>query len=100
VNAERRVHRTWGERFFLEPIYYWLDLYGPDGRPSHHKVLTALGFLFALGAELVWGKKLVAEQGAGIDWPYVFLVVATLAVPMGKGVFQAVAGRNIPGGAG
>ena len=87
-------------------MFYWLDLYGADGRPSHHKVLSAWGFFFALGAEVYWGYMLagaVTEAIASgvappaIGWPYVWLVVATLAIPMGKDVFKAVLGVKTNG---
>lgn len=90
---ERRVHRTWGERFFLEPLFYWLDLYGADGRPSHSKVLSAWGFYFALGFEAWW-----ATQAEALSWPFVWLVVATLSIPMGKDVFSKVFGIRMNGG--
>lgn len=94
--AERRVHRSWGERFFLEPIFFWIDLYGPDGRPSHHKVLSAFGFFFALGFEARWGQRMIAE-GQELQWPFVWLVIATLAIPMGKDVFKGIFGIRIGG---
>ena len=94
--APRRIHRGWGENFFLEPLYFWLDLYGPDGRPSHSKVLSAWGFFLALAAELWWASK--AEALTDISWPYVTLVVATLAIPMGKNVFLGIIGSRLPAG--
>lgn len=78
----------------LSGPFYWLDLYGNDGRPSHTKVLSALGFFAALGAELWWGFNLSKPESAGITWPYVWLVTLTLAIPMGKDVFKAALGMG------
>jgi hypothetical protein len=81
-------------------VYYWLDLYAPDGRPANSKVLSAWGFFFALAAELWWGFQLTqptcfgpqdamtCRDGPGITWPFVALVVTTLAIAMGKDVFK------------
>ena len=66
----------------MEPIYYWLDLYGPDGRPSHTKVLGAWGYFLALYQEFRW-----AATAEDITMTFVTLVALTLALPMGKGVF-------------
>lgn len=79
----------------LEPLYYWLDLYGYDGRPSHHKTLSAWGFFVALAAEVWLLSK--ASSLSDIGWPFVFLVLATLAIPMGKDVFKAVLGIKMNG---
>ena len=70
-------------------IYYWLDLYGPSGHPANSKVLSAFGFFVALLAEVWWGWNLSRPGGGGISWPFVFLVVTTLAVAMGKDTFKA-----------
>lgn len=91
--SDRRVHRSWGERFVLEPIFYWGDLYGKDGRPSHTKGMTFLGFLAALTAEIWWGFTL-AEAG-GINGAYVTLVLGTLAFAMGKSTFEKVIGLRV-----
>lgn len=93
--TDRRRHRTWGERFLLEPVFFWLDLYGADGRPSHHKVLSAWGYFVGLGAEVWMLSK--ASSLSDVSWPFVFLVLATLAIPMGKDVFKAVLGVRING---
>lgn len=87
ARPERRTHRGL-EKYLIEPVYFWLDLYGPDGRPSHHKVLTAWGFFFALAGE-VWMLR-NTENISDVNWPYVGLVIATLALAMGKDVFKAV----------
>ena len=78
--------------------YYWLDLYGPDGTPANSKVLSAFGFFVALLAEVWWGWNLSKPGAAGINWPFVFLVVATLAVAMGKNVFKATVKLRSGGG--
>lgn len=80
--------------FFLAPVFYWFDLYGADGLPSHTKVLSAIGFFASLGAEIWWGFDLSKPDAAGITWPYVWLVVMTLAIPMGKDVWKAALGAG------
>jgi hypothetical protein len=82
-------------------VYYTLDLYGPDGTPSNSKVLVSWGFFVALAAELWWGFYLTrpdcfisegvrtCTDAPGITSPYVWLVVMTLTVAMGKDVVKA-----------
>ena len=82
---ERRYHRTFLERHTLEQIYFWFDLYGPDGRPSHTKSMTFLGFVVALGSEVWWGFQM--ESIDDINGWYVTLILGTLSVAMGRGVF-------------
>ena len=85
---KRRQHRYLWERWFVEPVYFWLDLYGADGRPSHRKTLTAWGFFLALGAEVWWATK--ANSLADINWPYIALVIATLSMAFGAKTFNRV----------
>lgn len=91
----RRPGRNLVERG-MHWLYYWLDLYGDDGHPSYHKVLGAWGFALALIAEVWWGFWLANKEGQGVTWPYVWLVLGTLAVPMGRGVFARVFGSGPP----
>lgn len=82
-------------------IYYWLDMYGPDGSPAHGKVMSTIGFLVALGGEIWWGIQLTLPRcieaaggfqcidPAGITWPFVFLVALTLAMSFGADTFKA-----------
>lgn len=35
-------------RYWLEPIYYWLDLRDRFGRPDHGKIFSTVAFLFGL----------------------------------------------------
>lgn len=93
--SHREGGPTWAERFVMEPVYYWLDLYGPDGRPSHHKTLSAWGFFAALGVELWW-----MLEATEITWPFVGLVAMTLALPMGKDAFKAALGMRSSQGPG
>lgn len=81
--------------------WYWLDLHGPDGRPAHGKVMSTVGLLVALAGEVWWGYQLSTPQcletldgvtcvaPAGITWPFVFLVVLTLAGTFGVDAFKA-----------
>jgi hypothetical protein len=39
--------------FFLEPLWYWADLFGPDDHPSNTKVVATLAILAGLVAVLV-----------------------------------------------
>lgn len=87
-------------------LYYWLDLYGPDGKPANAKVLSSWGFFAALGATLWWGWHLtkpvcsnsdggfVCSTPAGITWPYVALVIGLFAVAAGKDVFKVFLKRG------
>ena len=79
----RKNPRHW----FEGPIhwaFYWLDLYGVDGKPSHHKVLTTVGFFAALYASLRWG--LTMESVSEISAEYVALILGVLALPITQGV--------------
>lgn len=81
--------------------WFWLDLYGPDGRPSHAKVMATVAFWVALAGEIWWGYQLATPRciespdgftcidPAGITWPFVFLVAITLAGALGVDVFKA-----------
>lgn len=79
----------------MEPVFYWLDLYGEDARPSHRKVLSTWGFFFALGAELYWASRM--ESLSDLSWPYVWLVALTLTIPMGARVFEKALGIRMNG---
>lgn len=107
MSAPERVRLASGEhpRFrdgALPWFYYWLDLFGPHGSPANSKVLVSWGFAAALMAELWWGFQLTQPRcwtnaegvrscfaPTGVTWPYVVLVLATLAAAMGKDVFKA-----------
>lgn len=82
--------------------WYWLDLYGPDGRPAHAKIMVTVAFWVALAGEIWIGLQLHTPQcwevaqgtttcapGVGITWPYVFLVAITLAGALGGDTFKA-----------
>lgn len=86
---KRRKHRGWAENFFLEPIYYWFDLYGPDGRPSHSKTLTFVGYLLTMGLIAKWGSTITSITE--ITWPFVALIVTALMFTMGKSAFTQFA---------
>lgn len=50
--ASGSERRTWFGRlirFILEPVYFWLDLRGPDGRPSHSKIFGTISFGLGIG---------------------------------------------------
>jgi hypothetical protein len=57
-------------RYFLEPMYYWLDLKGADGRPSFIKVFGLISF--ALGAALLvrlWARYFQEAAAGGVAHP-------------------------------
>lgn len=104
---ERRVtrYRGWFGGI-LGFIYFHLDLTGADGRPSHTKVLTTWGFFLTLGAEMWWLVYLsikaartdnITDLAGVITWPYVFLVVVTLALAMGRDTFKAALRMKLNG---
>lgn len=64
ANKERPFARLIGA--VLEPLFYWLDLKGHDGRPSRSKVSYAFT-LFVMLFGIIWfGMHLTA----GLTWPY------------------------------
>lgn len=90
---ERRAKGRNPVEYVLHWTYYWLDLYGLDKRPSHTKVLTAVGF-FAIGVVVVR----IGWTAAEISPEYVALCGLWLGIPVGKGV--ALSRRPNNGGAG
>jgi hypothetical protein len=53
-------------RFFLEPAYYWIDLKGADGRPSHMKVVGLGSFAFFLGLLFrLWAHFFTEAENGG-----------------------------------
>lgn len=73
----------------LEPMYYWLDLTGPDGRPANSKVLSFIALVVILGGLVWWGFHLAKAKDPGIDWPFVFLCFGVLAYAGGKDLFKS-----------
>jgi hypothetical protein len=96
MNGQQMEKRSRFNRW-MRWLYYWLDLNGPDGHPANTKVLSAWGFFVALTAEVWWGWDLAKPDGPGITWPFVWLVIMTLSVAMGKDVFKAALKMRING---
>lgn len=71
---------------FMEPIYFWLDLKGPDGRPSHSKIAYLVALVVALYGLLAFGQ----QQTVGLDLGYITYVVVVLAYALGKQVFNTI----------
>jgi len=69
---------------FLVWASYWLDVYGPDGRPSNSKVLSTIGFSLAWIILFVWGWR--AENLGG---DYVMALGLVLSIAVGKDGFKA-----------
>lgn len=90
TNRRRTVGRNWLERR-LHWLYFWLDLYGSDGKPSHSKVMTVQGFYFALVFESVMGVRM-AWTGTQPEMAFTTLVLGTLSLAMGRSVFSRFMG--------
>lgn len=73
----------------FEPIFWWMNLYGEDGQPSHAKVVYFIGFLFFLGMAVSFGAKQMASD-TGMSWPFVGLVALVMAYALGKSTFNAM----------
>lgn len=72
----------------LEPVYYWLDLYGPDNRPSHSKV-AYFGTLVVMVAGVVTLGVKEIEQGGSVTLNFVIFSVATMAYGLGRSAYNA-----------
>jgi len=75
-------------------LSYWLDLYGPDGRPGHSKVLSTIGFGLAWVVLFLWAWR---AENLGSD--FVFALGLVLGMPFGLNGFKA-ATKAKHGGAG
>lgn len=71
----------------LEPIYFWLDLYDPAGRPSHSKV----AYIVTLGVMLVgvvaFGIR--EARGGGLSINFILFAAATMAYGLGRSAYNA-----------
>jgi len=73
----------------LEPTYYWANLYGMDGNPSHAKVMYAIGLVVLLSLLGTFGTAQFAS-GLGMTWPLVGAIVVVGAYCMGPNSFNRV----------
>ncbi len=67
----------------LDALYYRLDLYGADERPSNSKVLTFMSLVVALAILARW-----AWFATTLDGNFVFALLGVLAVAGGKEGFK------------
>ena len=74
----------------LEPTYFWLDLRGPDQRPSNSKVAYLATLVVLLAGVVTFGlKELQQEGGAGLSLNYVAYVTITCFYSLGPKTFHA-----------
>jgi hypothetical protein len=52
TGAEQRSLLSQVVRYFLDPLVYYFNLQGSDGRPSHSKIFGAIAFFF--GLPMIW----------------------------------------------
>jgi len=83
-SKERPVARALS--LVLEPLVYWADLRGPDGRPSHSKIAYFIGLLVALYGLLEFGK----QQQGDLSFGFITYTLVVLAYALGKQVFNTM----------
>jgi hypothetical protein len=77
----------------LEPVYFWADLKGQDGRPSLSKVSYFLGLLVALWVLLLFAAHERAHDPVGVTdvpWGFIAYALVALAYALGKNAFNTV----------
>jgi uncharacterized membrane protein YhaH (DUF805 family) len=80
--------------FILEPIYFWCDLYGPDGRPSRSKVAYFITLMVVLAGLIRFGMQQVQRQagdtnGRDLSWTFLAYVLLVLVYSLGPQAFNA-----------
>jgi len=78
-------------RYVLTPVYYWLDLNGPDHRPQHNKVKTTLVLILATVFDVVLGLHLLANGESDPNFR------TELAAVVGLTVFLVFASYGLAG---
>lgn len=74
----------------LEPIFYWLDLRGPDKLPSNSKVVYLATLVFLLAGIVTFGLKELQQQGSvGLSLNYILYVVIVCCYSLGPKTFNA-----------
>lgn len=68
---------------FIEPIVYWADLRGPDGRPSHSKVAYFSTLIVALAGLILFGQHELTHGGE-IHWGFVAYTALVLLYALGR----------------
>lgn len=91
AGSERRT--IWGRtlRYWLGPLVYWTDCRGPDGKPSHAKVLSTIGFFVGLVWVCLLLDHLVELLAAGTPPP---AWMSTLILAFSSLVFGAPYGLD------
>lgn len=79
----------------LEPIYYWVDLKGPDGRPSHSKVAYFMVLFTATVVLVLFALQERAHQEAAgdshdVSLGFISYAALVMAFALGKQAFNAV----------
>jgi len=85
--SERPIARMLA--LILEPLLYWLDAYGADGRPSHRKVthLITLG-LMLFGVWSFGGAEIEHSQGQ-LSLYFVLFASLVMAFALGPAAYNA-----------
>lgn len=65
TNGEKRSWFGRALRWFLEPIYWWGDFKGADGRPSYFKLMGTASFIYGLVLLFrLWSHYFAEIEGA------------------------------------
>lgn len=66
----------WGRlwRYVCAPIFYWLDLLGPDRRPSHSKVTWTVAFAVGISLLVYVTHEILADHDAPTSTELAFLL--------------------------
>lgn len=74
----------------LEPVWYWLDLFGPDDHPSNTKVLATAAILTGLAIILALAIGMAIKGTSPDEW-YVFLVLGIVGGAAGWDSVKTIA---------
>jgi hypothetical protein len=74
----------------VEPVWYWLNLFGPDGRPSNSKVIATAAHLGSLVMLLSMGVR-YAAQGKDPSESFVLLALGLVGAATGHDLVKALA---------
>lgn len=77
----------------IEPLFYWTDLRGPDGRPSHSKVAYFLTLLVGLWGLVLFARHERAAHAAGVadvSWGFLAYAALVFGLGLGKQTFNAI----------
>lgn len=71
----------------IEPLWYWLDLLGPDGRPANAKVIYTAAMAVALALVVVLGLRQLQGLKGHLSLEYVLLVGMVLLAAVSRDAF-------------